>query len=222
MAESSLIADVDSAIGSFFSEWNFWTTILAAGLFGLLVYPLFTTKDPDIHPFLIARQAQASPIRQQGESATYRASDLPYGYPLRSGLAVKDPGAPKWTSGRDGDLRDIWRQAVKGAIKEDGTSAGPPARIVTILGTEKVIEHDLKGLTLDLNVIGKHLQDAGSKRVVVCLSNSVELLCTIFGMYGLVNWLGVTDMINSGRVLQRQCNTCSLRPEACGQRAHAI
>lgn len=181
MSESNFIADIDAAIGTFFAQWNLASTILVGLLLFVLIYPLFTAKDADTHPFLLARQAQASPIRQQGESAVYRSTDIPYGYPLRSGLHIKDPGASKWTAGRDGDLRDVWRAAVNGPTKEDGTPAPSTAKITTVLGVEKIVEHDLKSLTLDINVVGKHIKSAGGRKVAVCLSNSVELLCTVFG-----------------------------------------
>ncbi|KAK5937221.1 hypothetical protein PMZ80_010521 [Knufia obscura] len=180
MAQSNVFGQIDEAIGSFFAQWNITSTIIAGLLAFVLIYPLFASKDPDTHPFLLARQAQASPIRQEGESATYRSTEIPYGYPLRSGLGIKDPGASKWTTGRDGDLRDIWRQTVTGPKKEDGSSTGPTAKVITVHGVEQVVEHDLSGLTLDINVVGKHLGDAGSRKVAVCLSNSVELMCTIF------------------------------------------
>lgn len=183
MAEEGVVAKIDAAIGEFFASWNLFSTLLATVVILILIVPLLTGREPDAHPFLLARQAQASPIRHPGQSAVYRSTDLPYGYPLRTGLGVKDPRAPKWTSGRDGDLRDIWRQAVNGPKKEDGSSAGPPGKILTALGTEKVIEHDLKGLTLDINVIGKYIQESGGEKVAVCLSNSVELLCTVFGKF---------------------------------------
>ena len=182
MSDPNMIGQLDQAIGTFFAQWNTASTIIVGLLAFVLIYPLVVSKDPDTHPFLLARQAQASPIRQQGESATYRSTEIPYGYPLRSGLAIKDPGASKWTTGRDGDLRDVWRQALTGPKKEDGTFTGPTVKVTTILGVEKIIEHDLSGLTLDINVVGQYLKDAGSRKVAVCLSNSVELLCTVFGM----------------------------------------
>jgi len=188
MSEANVIGQIDEAIGSFFAQWNIASTIIVGLLAFVLIYPMVVSKDPDTHPFLLARQAQASPIRQEGESATYRSTEIPYGYPLRSGLGIKDPGASKWTTGRDGDLRDVWRQAVSGPKKEDGSSAGPCAKITTIHGVEKIIEHDLSDLTRDINVVGKYLKEAGSKKVAVCLSNSVEMLCTIFGMLRALVW----------------------------------
>lgn len=182
MSERNVIGQIDDAIGDFFAQWNIASTIIVGLLAIVLIYPLLVSKDSDIHPFLLARQAQASQIRQQGESATYRSTEIPYGYPLRSGLGIKDPGASKWTTGRDGDLRDVWRQAVSGPSKEDGSPIGSGAKITTIHGVEKIVDHDLGQLTLDINVVGKHLKDVGSNKVAVCLSNSVELLCTVFGM----------------------------------------
>lgn len=216
MTEPNVIASLDSAIGDFFAQWNAASTILAGLLLIVLVYPIFAGKEPDTHPFLLARQSQASPIRNEGESAVFRSTEIPYGYPLRSGLAIKDPGASKWTSGRDGDIRDVWRQAVTGAKKEDGAVVGSPAKITTVLGTETIIEHDLKSLTTDINVIGKHIHDAGGRRVAVCLSNSVELLCTIFGRSCVVLHFACFQLIdfNSWSVLYIFAHPHTFQPNA--------
>jgi len=181
MLGSSLAQQMDEAIANFFSSWNIYTTILALGFAVYLVWPILAGQEPDVHPFLLARQAQASPIRHEGQSAVYRAVDIPYGYPLRAGLGVKDPGAPKWSAGRNGDIRDVWRQAARGPLKEDGTSAGPPGKIVTVLGREKTVEHNLDYLTNAINVMGKYIQENRGTKVAVCLSNSAELLTMIFG-----------------------------------------
>ena len=182
MAEAGIAERLDVAIAEFFSSWNIWTTILSLALVAFLVYPLLTSQDPDTHPFLLARQAQIAPIRQQGESAVYRAVDIPHGYPLRASLGVKDPGTPKWSSGRPGDLRDVWRTAVRGAVNEEGNPTGQKGKIVTILGREKVIEHQFDDLTLGINVIGQYVKRNNGQSVAVCLSNSTELLSAIFGM----------------------------------------
>lgn len=177
----SILVKTDSILNDIFSGWSFSTTIIATLLFFFLAYPWLTWRDPDTHPFLLARQANASPVRQPGESSVYRAAEVPYGYPLRSGLNVKDPGAPKWSSGRNGDLRDIWIQATRGPLKDDGSSAGRKGKLLTVLGRAQTLERSLESVTLEINVIGKHIQDAGCKRVAICLSNSVELLASIFG-----------------------------------------
>jgi hypothetical protein len=106
--------------------------------------------------------------------------ETPHGFPLRLGLNVKDPGAPKWTGGRRGDLRDIWRTAVRGALKEDGTPSGKKGKIYTVLGKE-MAERSLDQVTQEINVIGQHLQKAKAKTVAVCLTDSTELLAAIFG-----------------------------------------
>lgn len=170
-----------SLVSQFTSSWDIVSTVIAGLLVLVFAYPIVYGKEPDTHPFLLSRQATASPIRQEGESAVYRSTDIPYGYPLKSGLAIKDVGASKWTSGRDGDLRDVWRRAATGLKPEDGTTTGSPAQLKTVLGVERIIDHDVKGLTGEINLIGKYLQDQGAKRLAVCLSNSVELVCTIFG-----------------------------------------
>ena len=181
MSESGIAERLDSAIAEFFSSWNIWSTVLALALAAFLLYPVLTGQDPDTHPFLLARQAQIAPIRHPGESAVYRAIDIPHGYPLRAGLGVKDPGTPKWSSGRAGDLRDIWRTAVRGAVNEEGNPTGQKGKILTVLGREKVIEHSLDDLTLGINVIGQYVKRNNGQAVAVCLSNSVELLSVIFG-----------------------------------------
>jgi hypothetical protein len=181
MAEAGLAERMDVAIAEFFSSWNIWTTILALALVAFLIYPVLTGSDPDTHPFLLARQAQIAPVRQLGESAVYRAIDIPHGYPLRAGLGVKDPGTPKWSSGRPGDLRDIWRSAARGAVNEEGNPTGEKGKILTVLGVEKVIEHNPDDLTLGINVVGQYVKRNNGQSVAVCLSNSVELLSAIFG-----------------------------------------
>ncbi len=181
MSNSTIAERLDVAIAEFFSSWNIWSTILTLSLVAFLIYPLLTGQDPDTHPFLLARQAQIAPVRQPGESAVYRAIDIPHGYPLRAGLGVKDPGAPKWSSGRPGDLRDVWRTAVRGTVNEEGNSTGKKGKILTVLGREKVIEHNFDDLTLGINVIGQYVKRNNGQSVAVCLSNSVELLSAIFG-----------------------------------------
>jgi hypothetical protein len=178
------LQNVDAFMADLLASWNIYTVVFATILTAYLIYPLLTWKDPDTHPYLLARQAGASPIRQSGESPVYRAIEIPYGYPLRAGLAVKDPGAPKWSSGRKGDLRDIWRQAARGPIKDDGSLAAPKGKIFTVLGREKVVEHTLDDLTRDINIIGKYVLDSGAKTAAICLPNSVEFLSSVFGKSG--------------------------------------
>ena len=150
----------------------------------VLIYPLVTAKDPDVHPFLLARQATAAPIRNSGESAVLRALDVPHGYPLKSGLGVKDEGAPKWSPGRRGDLRDVWRQACRGPAKEggeggfDGSKLG---KILTVLGREKVVVHESSEVTEEINAVGAWIKKENVSKVAVCSSNSVELLVLVFG-----------------------------------------
>lgn len=177
----SILEKLDVLVLQLFAGWNVYTTLFATGLVVYVAYPWLTWRDPDTHPLLLARQASTSPVRQTGESAVYRSIEVPYGYPLRAGLGVKDLGAPKWSSGRNGDLRDIWRQAARGPVKDDGSPAGPKGKVITILGREKVIEHGFDELTMGINVIGKYVQDYEGQCAVICLSNSAEMLSSIFG-----------------------------------------
>lgn len=141
----------DQGVTGLFGQWNAWSSAFATLLVMILSYQVFARRDPDTHPLLLARQAQPSPVRQKGESPVYRSHSAPHGMPLNSGLNVKDPGASKWARGRDGDIRDVWRQAVNGAADE-GKPVGT-GKILTVLGAEKVIEHKLGMLDHALNVI---------------------------------------------------------------------
>ncbi|KAJ5908313.1 hypothetical protein N7495_000995 [Penicillium taxi] len=170
---------LDAVVADVLADWNIYTTIFAGALAAFAIYAVVSSKEPDIHPYLLARQSTSSPVRQAGESATYRSLETPYGYPLRSGLNIRDPGAPKWTAGRRGDLRDIWRAAVRGALNEDGTAAKKQSKIYTVLGKNS-IEHSLDQVTQEINVVGRHLQSSGVKNVAICLTDSVELLAAIF------------------------------------------
>lgn len=178
---SSFIRQLDQQLEKLLADWSIYTTIIFLFLVAYLLYPVFFHRDPDIHPLLLSRQANVAPIRQPGESAIYRAPDIPYGYPLRSGLNVKDPGAPRWQSGRDGDIRDVWKQAIKGPVDSEGNSSGVPGKIVTILGTEAVVELGFVKLTKEMNAVGKHVKDKLGSRVAVYLPNSAEFVVTLFG-----------------------------------------
>lgn len=142
-AGDNLLLKLDETVTQTLSEWDTYTTTLAAIIIAIFAYQVFTRTDPDAHPMLLARQAQASPVRQQGESAVYRSHGSPHGMDLNSGLNVKDAGASKWARGRNGDLRDVWRRAVNGPLDADGKVSGERGRLLTVLGTEKVIEHDM-------------------------------------------------------------------------------
>ena len=180
--EDGLLKQLDNSIDQLFTSWNIYTTVIAIGLVTILLYPIFFTSEPDVHPFLLARQSAASHVRQPGESAIYRSLEVPHGYPLRSGLNVKDENAPKWSSGRDGDLRDVWKQALKGATGTDGKSTGERGRIMSVLGKEEIIEHNLTDVTKEINIVGEYLKKQGCKRVAIHLPNSIELLTAFFGM----------------------------------------
>lgn len=176
----TVLQQLDSQLEQLFSTWSIYTTIISISLVAYLLYPVFFSPEPDTHPLLLARQAIASPVRQQGESAIFRSLEIPHGYPLRSGLNVKDPGAPKWSSGRDGDIRDVWKQAVSGPVDADGKSTGTPGRVLTILGKEEIIAFDFIKLTREINAFGKFVNNSAGSRVAIYLPNSVEFIVTFF------------------------------------------
>ena len=145
MAGDNIVQQIDAYLLELLAGWNVYTTLLVIVIATCLLYPLFFSQPPDTHPLLLSRQSAVSPVRQPGESAIYRSPETPHGYPLKSGLGVKEPGAPKWSSAKNGDLRDVWRQTVRGAIGNDGEATGKTGRILTVLGRERIVEHELGG-----------------------------------------------------------------------------
>lgn len=174
------LAQLDAALGDLLADWNVYSTALATVLVAYAGYNVFFATDPDAHPYMLARQAIEAQIRQPGESATFRAPDVPHGYPLKTGLNVRDAGTPKWTAGRNGDLRDIWRTAVRGTVNDDGTPSGKHGKIYTVLG-KKAVERKLDDISQEINVVGQYIRDKRSQTVAICLSDSVEFLASIFG-----------------------------------------
>lgn len=143
----NVMLKLDETVTGVLGQWDLYTTCIFAVLIGAFAYQVFTTRDPDAHPMLLARQAQASPVRQEGESAVFRSHSAPHGIPLNSGLQIKDPGDSKWSRGRDGDLRDIWRRVVSGALDREGKETGEIGKLFTVLGSEHVVENNLgKGI----------------------------------------------------------------------------
>ncbi len=91
----------------------------------------------------------------------------------------------KWSPGRQGDLRDVWRVAAEGPVDASGEAeSGKTGKLMTVRGREEVMEHAMADVTQDINAVGAWVR--GRKEgasVAVCLSNSVELLVCIFGEY---------------------------------------
>ncbi|KAK5119859.1 hypothetical protein LTR85_007185 [Meristemomyces frigidus] len=181
------IEQADASLTTLLADWSLLTTLLALALLAFVAYPIFYAEEPDTHPLLLARQSTASPIRQKNESSVYRSPEVPYGYPLKTGLNVKDVGAPRWASGKDGDLRDIWREVQRGGTTGDDGKMVPQGLIMTVLGKEELVEHSAEEMSKEIDVVGKHLKQAGVGKVAVYLPNSVEYLETIFAcaFYGL-------------------------------------
>lgn len=70
---------------------------------------------------------------------------------------------------------------MQGPTSDDGKSTGDPAKIVTVLGKEEVVEHKLGDISKDINALGEYLTQHGANRVAIYLPNSLELLVTLFG-----------------------------------------
>ncbi|KEY71569.1 hypothetical protein S7711_06029 [Stachybotrys chartarum IBT 7711] len=171
-----LLETLDSGITELVGQWNGYSTGLVTLLVAIVSYRLVSHREPDVHPMLLAKQSVASTVRNEGESAVYRSHSAPHSMPLNSGLNVKDPGSSKWARGRDGDLRDIWRRAAG----SDSTDAAALGKILTVLGSEKVIEHKLEDITRQIILIGHHIAEQGGIRVAIYLPNSIEFLVTLF------------------------------------------
>ena len=202
---TSFLQRLDSQLEQLIRSWDIYSVLILIVFVSYLFYPVFFTPEPDIHPLLLARQSSASPVRHPGESATHRSQEIPYGYPLKTGLNVKDPGAPRWSGGRDGDLRDVWRKALAGPTDSEGKSDGAPGQMLSVLGSEEVIEFSFEKLTSELNAVGQHIQKHGGKRVAIYLTNSVEFFASLFGMSDVfLPTLDQSDNGNSG---------CLLRPD---------
>ncbi|EFY94204.2 AMP-binding enzyme [Metarhizium robertsii] len=167
-----LLESLDSSITDLFGQWNGYSTALATTLVVLITYRIMSATEPDAHPLLLARQSMPSSVRKEGESAVYRSQSAPHGMALNAGLNVKDPGAPKFSRGRDGDLRDVWRKAVSG-------DAGARGRLLTVLGSENVIEHKMDDINRQINIIGRYIAEQGSIKVAIYLPNSIEHLITL-------------------------------------------
>ncbi|KAI0805852.1 hypothetical protein GGR55DRAFT_259035 [Xylaria sp. FL0064] len=177
MSFSGLLAQLDEGLSSLVGQWNVYSTGIVTVLVLLITYSITSRVEPEIHPMLLARQGHGSPVRQEGESPIYRSNAAPHSMPLNSGLNVKEAGASKWSQGRDGDLRDIWRKAVSGSENEGAKGKG---RILTVLGSEKVIEHKLDDVTRQINLVGQYISSQGGKKVAIYLPNSVEYIATLF------------------------------------------
>lgn len=84
-----------------------------------------------------------------------------------------------YTAGRDGNLRDIWRRVTGEIPLERGQSSSGTAKILSVFGKD-LTDHSIADLTQEINVIGKHLQDHGAKRVGIYLPNGVDFLTALF------------------------------------------
>ena len=179
---ANLIERLDSQLSSILSDWSLLTTALAVILVALVAYPILYPGEPDTHPLLLARQSSINPVRNKHESAVYRSPEVPHGYPLKTGLNVKDVGAPRWAVGKDGDLRDVWREVQRGGTSAQDGKEIPSGLIMTVLGKEEIVEHEGKALSKEIEILGEHFKESGCKRVAIYLPNSIEFLLAVFGM----------------------------------------
>ena len=200
-----ILLKIEDVVRYLLSTRNTWTAVILLFVAVFIIYPWLQTRDPDTHPLLLFRQATPSSVRQPGESAVYRSQDVPHGFPLTSGLNVRDTDTPIWARGRNGDLRDVWRKAVKGESDGNESTKKETSAIFTVLGKEDILEHDLgefvarkvesraafsaskhtdgmkDGVTKEINIMGNYFCQRGANRVATYLPNSLPLLTTLFG-----------------------------------------
>ena len=93
---------------------------------------------------------------------------------------MKPPGAPMYSAGKDGDLRDIWRRITGELPLDKNASSSGSAKILTVFGKEDMTDHSVADIAKEISIIGKHLKDHGAKRVAIYLPNSVEFLVALF------------------------------------------
>lgn len=137
---SNIITKLDDQFTHLLSSWNLYTTVLSILIISYVTYILFNWDEPDVHPFLLARQSHASPVRHEGESATYRSLQTPHGYPLRTALDARDPNAWSSSGRKTSDLRGIWNQAA-GGVSGEGDGKGVRGKIFTVRGKQEIFEH---------------------------------------------------------------------------------
>ncbi|KAI0472078.1 hypothetical protein GGR56DRAFT_106139 [Xylariaceae sp. FL0804] len=178
MSIGNMLSQLDEGLSSLLNQWNGYSTGIATAFVLIITYAVMMRVEPDVHPMLLARQAQGSPVRQEGESPVYRGNSAPHSLPLNSGLNVKEPGASKWDRGRNGDLRDIWRKVVAGSPEEGGSKGR--GRILTVFGSHNIVEHKLDDITRQINLVGQHISSQGGSKVAIYLPNSIEFIATLF------------------------------------------
>jgi len=148
-------------------ELNVVTYSLIALVLGLMILPVIFQKDPDIHPMILNRQSNMSPVRNPKESPVHRSTSSPPGYPLVSGLGL--PTDQKYRT-RDGDIRDVWNQAVK-----EGKG-----KVLSVRGSE-IKELDIDQLTQNIHSLGSYIKSIpGARRIAIYLANDIENLVASF------------------------------------------
>lgn len=178
---ANIIEQADAQIAAILSEWSILTTLLAVIIVAFVAYPIIYPEEADTHPLLLARQASISAVRKKKESAVYRSPEVAGDTPLKSGLNVKDAGAPRWAAGKDGDLRDVWREVQRGGSKDADGKDVPKGAIMTLLGRDEVVEHEVLHLSKEIQIMGEHFRENRVKRLAIYLPNSIEFLMSIFG-----------------------------------------
>lgn len=85
-----------------------------------------------------------------------------------------------YSAGKDGDLRHVWRRVTGEIPLEKKASSSGTATLMTVLGTERISEHNIAGVSKEIAIVGKHLHEHRAERVAVYLPNSLEFLVVLF------------------------------------------
>jgi hypothetical protein len=81
---AGLLEQLDGLISDILAGWNLYTTLITFGILGFVGFVIYDSADADTHPLLLARQAQASYVRQPRESAVFRSPETPHGCRMNS------------------------------------------------------------------------------------------------------------------------------------------
>lgn len=76
---AGLVEQLDAKIAELLAGWNLYSSVFLAAIVLFVAWVVYDTQDADTHPLLLARQSQASYVRQPGESAIYRSPETPHG-----------------------------------------------------------------------------------------------------------------------------------------------
>ncbi|ODV88982.1 hypothetical protein CANCADRAFT_132551 [Tortispora caseinolytica NRRL Y-17796] len=89
------------------------TAAYGAGAIAAIAAVRELTREGDVHPHVLNHQSERGDVREKGQSPFFRSLSTPFGYPLLSGLHIRDGYYH-----RNGTMEDICKLGLKGNIRE--------------------------------------------------------------------------------------------------------